>query len=131
TKGAPALPKRTGVIVNSNGAEGEPGCWGKRANWVDVSGEVDNEKLGVAVFDNPENPGHPTYWHVRAYGLLAANIFGVSAFEHNASLNGSRTLQPGETMRFRYRVVVHPHDAKSADVAGLYDRYAKESARNK
>jgi hypothetical protein len=128
TKNAPALPKRTGVIVNSNGAEGEPNCWGKRANWVDVSGEVNNEKLGVAVFDNPENPRHPTYWHVRAYGLLAANIFGISAFERNPSLNGSKTLEPGETMRFRYRVVVHPGDAKSANIAELYDAYAKPRA---
>jgi hypothetical protein len=131
TKHAPELPKRTGVIVNSNGAEGEPNCWGKRANWVDVSGQVNNEKLGVAVFDNPENPRHPTYWHVRAYGLLAANIFGVSAFEKNPAMNGSMTLQPGQTLRFRYRVVVHPGDSKSAKIAELYDAYAKENAGTK
>src|SRR5579884_818831 len=123
TRNAPATPKRTGVIVNSNGAKGEPNCWGKRANWVDVSGEVEGEKLGVAVFEHPENPRHPTYWHVRAYGLLAANIFGVSAFERNPALNGSRTLEPGETMRFRYRVLIHPGDAQSVNIAGLYDTY--------
>lgn len=128
TPHAPVEPKRTGVIRNSNGGQGEPECWGKRANWVDVSGEVNNEKLGVAVFDNPKNPRHPTYWHVRAYGLLAANIFGVSAFERNPALNGSRTLQPGETMRFRYRVVVHPGDAASANIAGLYDAYSRANA---
>jgi hypothetical protein len=121
---APALPKRTGRMVNSNGQEGEPQCWGKRANWVDVSGEIEGENVGVAIFDHPTNPGHPTYWHVRGYGLLAANIFGVRAFERNPALNGSRTLEPGDTMTFRYRVLVHPGDYKNANVAALYAKYA-------
>ncbi len=122
---APAQPKRTGTMVNSNGQEGEANCWGKRANWVDMFGDVEGEKLGVAIFDNAANPGHPTYWHVRGYGLFAANIFGVSAFERNPAQNGSRTLQPGETMRFRYRVVVHSGDYRTANIAALYDAYAK------
>jgi len=124
TRNAPALPKRTGRMVNSNGQEGEPDCWGKRANWVDMSGDVEAEKLGVAIFDYPTNPGHPTYWHVRGYGLFAANIFGVRAFERNPALNGSRTLEPGETLHFRYRVVVHPGDSQAAKIAALYDTYA-------
>jgi hypothetical protein len=111
-------------MVNSNGQEGEPQCWGKRANWVDVFGEVEGENLGVAIFDHPSNPQHPTYWHVRGYGLLAANIFGVRAFERNPAMNGSRTLAPGETMSFRYRVVVHPGDYKTANVAALWEKYA-------
>jgi hypothetical protein len=124
SKRAPALPKRTGTIVNSDGLEGEANCWGKRANWVDVFGEVEGEKLGVAIFDSPGNPEHPTYWHVRGYGLLAANIFGRRAFERNEALNGSRTLEPGETLTFRYRVVVHPGDPHTANIAALYEKYA-------
>jgi hypothetical protein len=121
---APALPKRTGRMVNSNGQEGEPDCWGKRANWVDMFGDVEGEKLGVAIFDHPANPGHPTYWHVRGYGLFAANIFGVRAFERDPARNGARTLEPGETLHFRYRVVVHSGDYQTAKVAALYDAYA-------
>jgi hypothetical protein len=34
------------------------------------------------------------------------------------------TVEPGESLRFRYRVIVHPGDAKSADVAGLWSKYA-------
>jgi hypothetical protein len=124
TPKAPAEPKRTGRMVNSNGQEGEANCWGKRANWVDIFGEVEGEKLGVAIFDNPANPGHPTYWHVRGYGLFAANIFGVSAFERDPALKGSRTLEPGQTLSFRYRVVVHPGDYQTAGVTALYDKYA-------
>jgi len=124
TPKAPALPKRTGTMVNSSGQEGEPNCWGKRANWVDMFGEVEGEKLGVAIFDHPGNPGHPTYWHVRGYGLFAANIFGARAFERNPELNGSRTLEPGQTLTFRYRVVVHPGDYRTANIATMYDTYA-------
>jgi hypothetical protein len=124
TRNAPAQPKRTGRMVNSNGQEGEPDCWGKRANWVDMFGEVEGEKLGVAIFDHPANPGHPTYWHVRGYGLFAANIFGVRAFERDPARNGARTLEPGETLHFRYRVVVHAGDYQTAKIAALYDAYA-------
>lgn len=123
-RNATALPKRTGKMVNSNGQEGEANAWGKRANWIDVSGEVEDEKLGVAIFDHPSNPQHPTYWHARGYGLLAANIFGVRAFENNKTLNGSRTLEAGQTMTFRYRVLVHPGDQQTANVAALYEKYA-------
>lgn len=124
TRNAPALPKRTGTMVNSNGQEGEPNCWGKRANWVDIFGEVEGERLGVAIFDHSSNPGHPTYWHVRGYGLFAANIFGISAFERDPSRNGAQTLQPGETLNFRYRVIVHSGDYRTANIAALYDAYA-------
>ena len=124
TRNAPALPKRTGRMVNSNGQEGEADCWGKRANWVDMFGEVEGEKLGIAIFDHAANPGHPTYWHVRGYGLFAANIFGARAFERNPTLNGSRTLEPGEKLNFRYRVVVHSGDYQTANIAALYDTYA-------
>jgi hypothetical protein len=124
TRKAPASPKRTGRMVNSNGKEGEADCWGKRANWVDMFGEVEGEKLGVAIFYHPSSPQHPTYWHVRGYGLFAANIFGVKAFERNPALDGSKTLEPGQTMSFRYRVLVHPGDYQTANVAGLYEEYA-------
>jgi hypothetical protein len=124
-RNSPPSPKRAGRMVNSNGQEGERDCWGKRANWLDRFGEVEGEKLGVAIFDHPGNLRHPTYWHVRAYGLFAANIFGVRAFERNPALNGSWTLEPGQTLTFRYRVVVHPGDCQTAGIAGLYEKYAE------
>ena len=110
-------------IVNSDGQEGEKNCWGKRANWVDYSGEIEGEPVGVAILDNPSNPRHPTYWHVRAYGLFAANIFGIKAFEKNPSLDGSMTLQPGETLTFRYRVILHAGDEKTANIAAEWAKY--------
>jgi len=122
--GAPAQPVRTGHMVDSLGREGEKQVWGKRADWVDYYGVLDGEPLGIAMFDHPSNPRHPTYWHARAYGLFAANIFGLHDFENDKSRNGSLTLQPGETLRFRYRVVIHPGDVRSAHIARLYEEYS-------
>ena len=54
--------------------------WGKRADWVDYYGNVAGEIVGIAIFDHPKNLRHPTYWHARSYGLLAANPFGLREF---------------------------------------------------
>jgi len=115
--------KGTGHILNADGLATEKEAWGKPSNWCDYSGDVHGEKLGVAVLDNPANPRHPVRWHVRAYGLFAANCFGLSVFTNDKTQNGAVTLEQGQSLRYRYRVIVHPGDAKSADVAGLWSRY--------
>lgn len=121
----PGGPAPAGTIVNAEGASGESSAWGRRSAWLDYSGEVGGEKLGVAILDHPGNPRHPTYWHARGYGLMAANIFGAREFEGDKSKDGSLRLERGRRLRFRYRVVVHPGDAASAGIARLYREYAK------
>lgn len=123
-RNAPTLPPRTGKMVNSEGQQGEQNVWGKRAPWVDYFGEIDGEKLGVAILDHPSNPRHPTYWHARSYGLFAANIFGLHDFLRDKSQDGSLTLEPGQSLRFRYRVIIHPGDYQSAGAAEMYKTYA-------
>jgi hypothetical protein len=122
----PTEPKRTGKITNSNGLETEEQVRGKRANWADYSGEYQGDKVGIAIFDHPGNPRHPTYWHTRGYGMFAANIFGVRDFEKNKSLDGSLALEPGKELRFRYRVIIHPGDTVSSGIDKLYKEYATE-----
>ena len=124
TKNSPPNPPRTGKMLDSEGRQGEANVWGKRASWVDVYGEVDGEKLGIAIMDHPSNPRYPTYWHCRDYGLCAANLFGTRDFLADKTLDGGLTLQPGEKLRLRYRVVIHPGDPQSANVAGLFKAYA-------
>lgn len=121
----PTEPKRTGLISNSAGGMKEKGVRSKRALWADYSGEYKGEKLGIAMFDHPENPRHPTYWHTRGYGMFAANVFGVSVFENDKSKDGSLTLKPGEALRFRYRVVIHPGSATEAGLEGLYREFVR------
>ena len=83
-------------MLNSEGKVGVDQIWGKRANWVDYSGEVDGESLGIAIFDNPANLKHPTYWHARDYGLFAVNPFGEHDFYHDPKRDGSVTIAQGQ-----------------------------------
>jgi methane monooxygenase PmoA-like len=117
--------KHSGKIVNAEGLETEKQVWGKPSNWVDYFGDVNGEKLGIAIFDNPQNPRHPERWHARGYGLFAVNPFGLAVFTGDKSQDGSMTMEPGQFVRFRYRLVIHPGDPKSAGIAGLWEKYAK------
>jgi hypothetical protein len=123
-KKAPASPVRAGLMVNAEGCKLEEECWGKRSNWLDYFGKTEGREEGIAVLDNPENPRHPTYWHTRAYGLLGANIFGVHDFTKDKMADGSMTLAPGESIRFRYRFIIHEGDTKAANIAGEWTKYA-------
>lgn len=121
---APALDAPAGTMVNSEGGAGEPQVWGKRADWVNVDGVIDGKTLGVAVFDGPDSFRHPTYWHARGYGLLAANPFGLSYFYADPKRDGSYTLPAGESVRFRYRVLIHEGSYMDAHIAQKYSEYA-------
>lgn len=119
-----ALEEPPGRMLNANGGEGEKQIWGKRANWVDYSGTVSGEPVGIAILDNPSNPKHPTYWHARAYGLFAVNPFGEHDYYNDPKRDGSITLPPGGSLTFRFRVLIHHGDAREAKVAEAYERYA-------
>jgi hypothetical protein len=116
---------RTGKMVNAEGLATEKDVWGKRSAWVDYQGELEGEKLGIAILDHPSNPRYPTYWHSRGYGLFAANIFGVRDFTRDKSKDGSLSLEKGKTLRFLYRVVIHPGDARSAQVAKEFKKFSR------
>ena len=114
---------RGGRIENSFGGIDEAETWGKRAHWCDYSGPVGGNWVGVAIFDHAENLRHPTYWHVRNYGLMTANCFGLSYFKRNKSLDGSFILWAGEELIFRYRIYIHPGNALSGRVVEKYNNY--------
>jgi hypothetical protein len=123
-KEKPGAPTRTGKLVNAQGGEREANVWGKRSPWVDYAGEIDGERVGVVMMDHPGNPRHPTYWHSRGYGLHSINPFGVSDFLNDKAQNGSLTLEPGQHVRFRYRVIVHPGRGPDR-LAELFKEYAQ------
>lgn len=115
--------KAEGHIINSEGVrDGE--TWGKRANWCDYFGPVNGRTVGVAIFDHPQNPRHPTWWHVRDYGLFAANPFGRHDFEKLSDKEaGNLKLPAGQSLTFRYRFYLHEGDEKQARVAEKYSEY--------
>ena len=114
-----------GHIINSAGIKDDD-TWGKRADWCDYSGPIDGQVVGIAIFDHPENPRHPTWWHVRDYGLFAANPFGQHDFEKLAEQNARAMKIPaGQSVTFRYRFYLHPGDAAQAGIADKYAEYAR------
>ncbi len=111
-----------GHIINSAGNTDEK-TWGKRAEWCDYYGPVDGQIVGVAIFDHPDNPRHPTWWHVRDYGLFAANPFGVHYFEDKPAGTGDLVIPAGESLTFKYRFYFHKGDDKQGKVAEHYREY--------
>ena len=112
--------KKGGKIENSYGGVNELETWGKRAEWCDYSGPVEGKWVGIAVMDHPGNLRYPTYWHVRNYGLMTANIFGLSSFYNDPERCGDYVLPAGKSLTFRYRVFVHPGDAANGSVGERY-----------
>jgi hypothetical protein len=113
-----------GHIINSDGLREEAGAWGKRAAWCDYYGPVNDQMVGVAIFDHPDNPRHPTWWHVRAYGLFAANPFGQHDFEKKPAGIGDLVIPDRRNVTFRWRFYIHKGDATEGKVADHYREYA-------
>ena len=114
-----------GKITNAEGIH-DTEAWGKASPWVDYVGPVEGETVGVAILNHPDSFRYPTTWHVRDYGLFAANPFGWHDFGMKKS--GEYTVPAGESIRFRYRVVFHKGDTASANVPGAFQAYAKPPA---
>lgn len=114
--------KKGGKITNAEGLNDEA-AWGKASPWVDYTGPVEGKTLGIAILNHPESFRHATTWHVRTYGLFAANPFGLKDF-NKANKPGDYTIPKGESIRFQYRVVFHEGDTASAKVGESYGVYA-------
>jgi hypothetical protein len=114
-----------GHIVNAEGIkDGE--TWAKRSAWVDYYGPVKGETAGIAILNHPSSFRYPTYWHVRDYGLFAANPFGVHNFENKKEKIGEHKMAKGESFTLRYRVLFHKGDTESAGIAEAFKRYTAE-----
>ena len=116
--------KRGGQIVNSAGQTNE-NAWGKPADWVDYHGPVDGVTAGIAVFNHPSSFRYPTGWHVRTYGLFAANPFAERAFAGVESKAVSYTLPQGKETFLRYRILLHRGDDKGGKFAEAFANYAR------
>jgi putative heme-binding domain-containing protein len=110
-----------GSAINSGGVKGKA-VWGKAAKWVNYWGPVDGKTVGIAIFDHPDNPRHPTTWHARDYGLIAANPFGKKYFKAG---EGALTLEKGKTVTFFYRFFFHEGSNEKIDIPLHYEKWSK------
>ena len=105
----------SGEYLSSEGKRGTD-VWGTRAEWVLLSGTVDDAPVVVAILDHPENVGYPTYWHARPYGLFAANPLGQAVFsEGEEELNFA--LDAGEATTFHHRIMLLSGEAAASEEA--------------
>lgn len=102
-------------LCNSEGAElrlarsetvGFESLHGRPARWMDVILEfLEGRTAGVTLLDHPGNPRHPAVWHVRS---MPNEIIQSPLFY------GPYTLKAGESLTFRYRILIRSGQAEAA-----------------
>jgi hypothetical protein len=116
----------TGQYVSSEGLKGDA-VWSTRGRWVLLGGTVGSEQVTLAILDHPSNPGYPTHWHARGYGLFAANPLGDKEFgAGNKEFN--LTLEPGQSKTFTYRVLILGGAPAPDKIEEASRAFAKEAA---
>jgi hypothetical protein len=113
-----------GTIISSEGLQDEK-TWGQPAAWVDYHGPVQGETLGIAILNHPSSYRYPTHWHVRPYGLFAANPWGLHDFTKGKE-SSAHEMKKGDTLTLRYRVIFHKGDEKAGKIADAFAAYSKE-----
>ncbi len=101
----------TGSFTNSYGAENEQECWGRSASWCNYSGMIDGKKYGIAVFDNENNERYPTAWHIRDYGLFAAN---------NLYFKGGLDIPHHYSLTYKFRIYFYENDFDATNRFMMY-----------
>jgi Methane oxygenase PmoA len=116
----------TGVYLTSQGVRGEA-AWATRGRWCTLTGhDPDKQEVTIGILDQTKNPGFPTYWHARGYGLFAANPFGRSIFDPKQPAF-NYTLEKGKTATFHHRVILFSHAAGPDEMNREADAYEVES----
>ena len=115
----------SGNYLSSAGVTGL-GVWGTRAKWMNLYGNIGDEKISVVICDHPKNQSYPTYWHARGYGLFAANPLGVKDFtKGKEELNFS--IAAGQSVTFRYRLIISSNAHLTEDeINTLVEDFAKK-----
>ena len=118
----------TGVEGMYRSSEGKTGddVWGTRGRWTMLTGKVEGEPVVLAMLDHPDNPGYPTYWHARGYGLFAANPLGQKALS-NGKDELNLVLKPGESKTFRHRILILSGTPEPNKVEAQYQRFIAQA----
>ena len=115
--------KVTGLYVNREGVQGDS-VWGKRSEWAYLKGKEGGKDVAIIIIDHPSNPGYPTYWHARGYGLFAANPLGQKVFSKGKEELDLK-LTKGEKVSFSYRIVIHEGAVSAKDVDALMKSFTQ------
>lgn len=107
-----------GLLRNAEGLETEKGTFGKPSPWMDGRGTRARIIEGLAILAHPSNPGFPPPWFTRDYGFFSPTPMFWPAKE-------ATEFAKGETLRLRYRVIVHADAPSPESLQAEFDRWAK------
>ena len=116
-----------GSVENSEGHQ-NANAWGKRAKWVAYHGPgADGKATVIALMDHPANLRHPTWWHARDYGLLAANPFGIHDFEDKKDEPhlGDYLLKTGKSLTQKYRLIIRNSTYQRDIIKNHFTQFSK------
>jgi hypothetical protein len=92
---------------------------GQRALWADLSGKLDggpDRRGGFAILDHPANARHPSPWYG---GCADTNYVNAAILFHEPM-----RLDRGQTLRLRYRVLVHDGEPETTWLDDQWRRFA-------
>jgi len=90
-------------VLNSAGQR-DLAAKGENAIWMDFSMQTrEGEQCGFAIFDHPANLRQPSPWYVSMDTRVPFGYFSPAVLYSEAY-----TLPAGDTLKLRYRIVVHP-----------------------
>jgi hypothetical protein len=114
----------TGMYVNREGIKGD-NVWSTQSTWAMLSGNVAGKKVAIAMIDHPRNPGYPTYWHARGYGLFALNPLGREVFSKGKE-QFNFNLPKDATASFSYRIIINDGELAASDVNKFEKAFTKK-----
>jgi methane monooxygenase PmoA-like len=131
---ATAVPKldNTGITGRYTSSEGRTGddVWGTRGRWTMLAGQIEARPVALAIVDHPENPGFPTNWHARGYGLFAANPLGPHVLSDGRQPRLDLALEPRRSTTFRYRLVILDEQATADRIEQEFREFTKLGKKN-
>jgi hypothetical protein len=95
--------------------------------WTDISGTIQDDitkSAGITIFDHDKNPRHP----VPGYVINSENndwprfVYTNPGFLYNSAY----TIKAGESLKLRYRVLVHDGIGNIKELNNVFNNYIKK-----
>lgn len=109
-----------GTMINAEGGTGEKGTFGKASPWIDCYGKRGDKIEGMAIMQHPSNNWYPSPWFTRDYGFFSPTPMYWPADDK------ATVMKKGETIKLKYRVLVHAGTNETAKIAEEFKKYAAQ-----
>ena len=119
---AKALDEREAIGLDGNWEFDDTNRHRSRSGAVEYSGVIDGVPVGLALFDHPSNPRHPSRWYLIRSPVMS---YMNAALLHDEPLE----LEKGERLTLRYRLIAHPGRWDAGRFRAEYNCYAGDDSR--